>query len=168
MLEKNKNLVAGAFIFVFAIIFYILSFNIQLTNIDTLVGSRFFPQAVTILMMICSALLIIESLVKNKRNKESGKTDMTNQETEVEEGQKPNYKNTILVFTSLGIYVILLDKIGFMISTVIYLASQMFILESKEKRNPVKYIIISIITTIVVYYAFTKGFSLMLPRGSVF
>lgn len=167
MFHKNKNLISGIFIFAFSLFFFILSFSINLTNIDKLVGSRLFPQIITILMMMFSLWLIIDNLIKNKKNI---KIEQVNDDGEVEknDGPKPNYKNTILVFLSLAIYIFLLNIVGFSIATIFYLFTQMCLLETKTKRNFGKYAIISVLATFAIYFIFTKGFSLILPRGIIF
>lgn len=169
MLKKNKNIIANGVIFIASLIFFIYSFSIKLTNIDKIVGSRIFPQVITLLLMGFSLALIVMELVKRKDPAEEKVEEKI--ETEDEEVDKPNYLNSFLVFASFAIYLILLQTMGFIISSIIYLFSQMYLLALKENRTPkqlIMYAIISVIITILIYLTFAKGFKLVLPRGSLF
>lgn len=167
MFQKNKNLIAGIFIFLFSLFFFLFSFSIKLTNIDKMVGSRAFPQIVTVLMMILSAWLIISSIYNNRKGIKAEQDDKEG-DRENRDGPKPNYINTVLVFACLAIYIFLLDKLGFIIATILYLFSQMYVLETESKKKIGKYVVISVITTFIIYFVFTKRFSLVLPRGILF
>jgi amino acid permease len=65
MFAKNKNMIAGIFLFIVSTIYGLLSFSIPLTNIDKLVGSRLMPQVCAVIIMFCSAWLIIDNIIKN-------------------------------------------------------------------------------------------------------
>ena len=168
MLKKNKSIIPNIVIFVLSMFFFIISFTIKLTNIDKLVGSRLLPQAVTILLMVFSLCLIISDIMKNKVKKpDNVKSDENSINTETEQN-KPNYLNTILVFASFALYLILLQLIGFIISTIFYLCSQMYILAPKQQKtlkNIFIYAAVSIFLSIAIYWVFGKGFQLVLPRG---
>ena len=168
MSKKKKNIIPNVVIFILSLFFFIASFTIKLTNIDKVVGSRLFPQIVTLLLMALSLFLIIADMMENKRN-EASKTKVEEDNKEIEEvTDKPNYINTILVFGSFGLYLILLEQVGFIISTILYLSSQMYILAPKEDKTSKKiliYTVISIIVTMIIYWIFAEGFQLVLPRG---
>lgn len=168
MFLKNKNLVAGGFLFAVGLIYFLLSFRIQLTSIDKLVGSRLFPQIIGILIMFFSGWLIIDNLLKNKKGE---KVTQINEDGEVvtDDKPKPLYKNTVLVLVSLAGYIILMEKIGFIISTLTYLISQMVLLEKEKKnRNYLKYLIVGIGSSVAIYFLFTTVFNMVLPRGILF
>lgn len=166
MILKNKDVIAGSFIFIFALIFYFYSFDIAKTTLDPVVGSRFSPQLITILLMLLSGWLVVENIIKIKKGTNVKKTN--NQDDEKEKVSQKSYFKTILVFLSLAIYLFLLNKIGFVIATILYLFSQMYILESRKEKRIFQYIIISVVTSLAVYYMFTKGFNMMLPGGTFF
>jgi putative tricarboxylic transport membrane protein len=168
LIKKNKNLVAGGFLFAMGLIYFLLSFTIQLTNIDKLVGSRLFPQIIGVLIMFFSAWMMVDNLLKNKKGE---KVTQINEDGEVvtDDKPKPLYKNTVLVLVSLAAYIILMGKIGFLVSTLIYLISQMALLEKeKENRNYLKYFIVSLGASVAIYFLFTTVFNMVLPRGILF
>lgn len=168
MSKKKKNIIPNVVIFILSLFFFIASFTIKLTNIDKIVGSRLFPQAVTLLLMAFSLFLIVADIMANKRIDEAKEVVEEQNKEAIEAVDKPNYINTILVFGSFALYLTLLQQIGFIISTILYLTSQMYILAPKEDKTPKKilmYTVISIVSTIVIYLIFAEGFQLVLPRG---
>lgn len=168
MFAKNKNMIAGIFLLIVSIVYGLLSFSIPLTNIDKLVGSRLLPQVCAIILGGCSVWLILDNLIKNKKGIEVVQVD---EDGVVETQDKPRtlYMNTVFVLLGLVIYIFLMDKIGFLISTILYLISQMIILEKGDKKKRyVLYSIISICTSGSVYLLFTQVFNLMLPKGLLF
>ena len=166
MFSKNKNLVAGGFLFIVGLIYFLLSFQIQLTSIDKLVGSRLFPQIIGILIMFFSGWLVIDNLMKNKKSEKAERQITEDGKALTDNKPKSNNKNTFLVLTSLAAYIFLMEKIGFLVSTLIYLISQMALLEKgKENRNYLKYLVVAIISSIAIYVLFTTVFNMVLPRG---
>jgi putative tricarboxylic transport membrane protein len=163
-LKKNQNLVAGGFLFALGLVYFLMAFTIQLTNIDKLVGSRLFPQIIGGLIMFFSSCLIVDNLVKNKKGQKSQSNE--DDQADAADPPKPLYKNTVFVLVSLAAYIFLMEKIGFLVSTLIYLISQMALLErEKQNRNYLKYFIISIASSLAIYFLFTTVFNMVLPRG---
>jgi putative tricarboxylic transport membrane protein len=58
-----------------------------------------------------------------------------------------------------------MKPLGFIISSILYLFGQIVILCPKEKYNFVMFAIVSVVTSVVVFYTFRKGLNLMLPVG---
>ena len=168
MFAKNKNMIAGIFLFIVSTIYGLLSFSIPLTNIDKLVGSRLMPQVCAVIIMFCSAWLIRDNIIKNKRGIKVTQIDEDGV-IETQNKSRPVYINTVFVLLGLMVYIFLMERIGFFISTTLYLISQMIVLESKDKKKRyLMYITISLCTSGAVYLLFTKLFHLMLPKGLLF
>lgn len=71
---------------------------------------------------------------------------------------------SLLTAVFIGIYVLLLEKIGFVITSFAFLWAQMFILQD-GKKNWKMMALISVVFSLGVYLLFSKVFSVMLPRG---
>ncbi len=168
-MEKNKNLIAGVALLVIGVIYFAMTFNVELSIIDPLVGSRLFPQICGGILIACSLFLIIDNVIKNNRGKQVKQIDEDGNLVDVKTAPKPNYKNTIVVLISLFIYVFLMELFGFIPSTFLYLTSQMYFLaEKKSIKKLIIYVVIAAITTATVYILFNNVFSLMLPQGNLF
>lgn len=156
---RRKNFISGSVIFIVSLLMMIHSFSIRLTNIDKIVGSRLFPQIILALLMIFS-LWLIAGEVRQQRKGIVGDAD--------EGGERAVLLKVGLVFLALAVYIILLGSAGFLIGTILYLFSQMYLLEAREGRHYLQYAVLSVIVTAAIYLIFTKGFHLVLPRGNLF
>lgn len=192
MSKGKKDLMAGCVLVVFSAVYFALSFQIKLTSIDRIVGSRMFPQILGVCMFLLGICLIVGGIAAMKRERKASATQaehqeatenvdsrvaamMKNAEEAGEEALKAkDTKNviwkTIGVFGSFALYIVLLDKIGFTIASTLYLFSQMIMMakEPIPKKNYVVYAIISVVTAVVLYLMFVKGFKLILPQAGWF
>lgn len=160
--SRHKDLIAGVFLFVVALVYFILSFQVRLTNIDRLVGSRFFPQICGVLLMLFSILLIAGDFLKNR-----ALPPAPSGEVSAPAGPKPVYRNTVLALLSFALYIVLMDLVGFTISTLAYLFSQMALLQGTGRKKWLLYGMLSLCSTIAIYYLFNNVFLLMLPKGTL-
>ena len=70
-----------------------------------------------------------------------------------------------MTFVLLFVYDLLLKTVGFVILTPVYLFLQMLLIAPKDKRKPVWFVVLGMLTTAVIYMIFTWGFSIILPMG---
>lgn len=154
MYKKYKDVVIGSVLMVLSCIYLVLTFQIKLTNIDRIVGSRMFPQICGIMILALSAYLTVSGIKKSKT---------------IEAGEKTgkNYRKTMIVLGSYAAYIFLLDKIGFTLSSILYLFSQMIVMGSwpVKKKSMIIFFIIAVISSASIYILFNKIFMLMLPRA---
>jgi putative tricarboxylic transport membrane protein len=73
-------------------------------------------------------------------------------------------KKFVLLIISLLSYVFVLDKIGFIVATMIFLPVTMFFMGYQNKK---KSVIIAIGITLFVYILFVKLFEIQLPEASL-
>jgi hypothetical protein len=71
----------------------------------------------------------------------------------------------LATFLLVALYIGLLEKIGFLLMTSVYLFSQFVILAGREHRRPVIFVVVAISVSVAIYYTFVNVFSLMLPAG---
>ena len=64
-------------------------------------------------------------------------------------------------------YIMLMQPLGFCLSTVLYLFFQMLVLAPAEKRKPVLFACIAVGFTVFVFIAFRVGLQQLLPRGII-
>ena len=76
-------------------------------------------------------------------------------------------REVIASFVALGIYVGLMDLVGFVIMTILYTFVQILILTPKEKwsKNVLPAGIVALVAGFLLYYLFKVQLSVLLPAG---
>ena len=108
---------------------------------------RIIPGVCIVIMLVCSVILVIQSLVFKKEK--------------IVEFDWQNEKPAILLIALLCIYVFLIIKLGFIIASAI---TFIIVLFYSGERKPFIYIF-TIALAIGIYFLFSKVFHVSLPRG---
>ena len=108
---------------------------------------RIIPGVCIVIMLICSVILVIQSLVFKKEK--------------IVEFDWQNEKPAILLIALLCIYVFLIIKLGFIIASAI---TFIIVLFYSGERKPFIYIF-TIALAIGIYFLFSKVFHVSLPSG---
>lgn len=165
MSDIKKDYIFYGFIIVFSVFFLFVTPQIKITNSSFIIGPRDWPYILLIGMLGFSVFGVIKSFVKSKRLKVR---ELETVYDEVNPGpaetEKTAFKLSVpmVALTSIIIYVILLNLIGFIISTVLFLFGITFLLGQKKKVNAA---IFAIVTTTVFVLLFTSLLEIPLPRG---
>ncbi len=78
----------------------------------------------------------------------------------------PDYPTVFKTLGLIAVYVALLQEVGFLLMTALYLYAQFIVITPREQKvNHISYIIIAVVTSVAVFYLFRQGFDLMLPSG---
>ncbi|MBB6448669.1 hypothetical protein HNR44_000618 [Geomicrobium halophilum] len=162
MIEKYGDLYASVFFLIFAIFMYIATLNFQQSDLVVLtIGSEFVPQLAAGGIFIFAFLLLIKGI---KTAKAMNKDEAADVQT-----SKPFHKTKVFTVGAtillIVLYVTLITQIGFLITTVVYLVLQMYVLAEPIKRNLFLFVSIAIITSGSVYFVFREFFNLFLPSG---
>jgi len=160
MEARIRDLIAAIFFLTLSIIMYILSTEI-VELADMGVSSAFAPKLVATGMFILSIILLIQVLISWKKiNKKYG------QEGKVRDVfLQRKYVNAFFTILLICTYIILIPRIGFLISTIVYLFIQFCLLSDRKNWNIILFIVISVISAFTIYYAFRLGFQVRLPVG---
>lgn len=128
-----------------SVVFYSAS-NFDMSYVgDSGLGPDFFPKVVSIILFILSGMILIGNL---KRTKENTKNSID--------------KNTLMIILLFAIYIFIMGKIGYLVSTILFAFSIISIL---KKDNIVLKIIYSILFPLGLYLLFTYAFKVSLPVG---
>jgi len=89
---------------------------------------------------------------------------------ELEHAEIPDcdYKRVISSIILVLIYVFILQPIGFIISTLLYLMFQMVVLSPDDERDGkhiIRLAVINVVFTLAVFFLFRYGFKIVLPAG---
>lgn len=186
-LKKQRTQLLGNVVFlVLAVIYLILASQITVINVFgvTVVSSATIPRILGVLLLLLDMISLFQNLSEFKKVKletedpfkaveekhESGELDVAQALAEaeaLEEDAESDKVSIILTIASLAVFSALIQPLGFLISSFIYMVLQSFVLTLKEerKKKAVFIIILSAVFSVAVYLIFTRGLGLMLPKG---
>ena len=123
------------------------------------IGPDFMPTVVGIATLVLSTILLIISL-KNLKTRVA--------EVDANPPADVDYKRMLLSLILILVYVFALKPVGFILTTLVYLPIQMYVLADKEhrsKKDIITLLIIDVVFTIAVFFLFRYGFKIVLPQG---
>ncbi len=163
-MARYKDLFGGLFWLGIAVVMYSASFEMKTLAIGaastSFVGSGFMPRLVAFGMALFSAIVIWRGIntLRSTAPANSGAVNTLMVE----------FLPVLVSAGLLALYILLMEKVGFLITTVLYLFGQMMILAAPEHRRPLMFLFISLLCAITIYYTFTEVFYLMLPESRLF
>lgn len=151
----NKERGVGIAIIIIAIIMLILTSLIEIPGLASSgdIGSKFFPSFASIGLLLCGIGIVI-----------TGKAEPDAEPFFPEGG----LKRAVILIGVLLVYVLLLQYVGFLISSPILLYAMITLLAGDTKIKPIPKIIFSIVMTVAMYWFFVKLLSILLPNGVLF
>ncbi len=123
------------------------------------IGPDFMPMCIGVMTFVLAAALVFLN-IKNMK--------IYVAQAETEGPEKADYKRVLTSFIIILVYVFVLKSVGFIISTLVYLPVQMFILAPEERRGKkdvIQLLITDVLFTFVVFFLFRYGFKIVLPAG---
>jgi hypothetical protein len=136
-------------------------------------GADLVPKILFITLAICGAVLIAQSLIRERKAKVSGV------DSQLENADRRGlllktkallgyYQYVIFGFLAFLAYVILMYYLGYPIATLIFLPVIMWVLGPRNKKSVVVIILTTLGVTFIIYYSFLKLLNVFLPEGSLF
>ncbi len=163
-MEYKKNLIPGIVLTIFSIIYLVLTSQIKKFSglgSDPL-GARAIPYLWGISLLVLSLILVVRGI--KQRNLAIKNNTLVKSELNFTGIIKEN-REIVLTFVSLAVYIALLEPVGFLIMTAVYLFVQTLILTPKEKRNYIVTLITSIVIAVALDYVFVCLLNVLLPLG---
>lgn len=165
--KYKKNMITGGVIFVFGLVYFILSW--QIANFKGLgappIDAKFVPRLWGGMLMLLSLIVFLRGLLEYLRLKKEGKIEKKNNGTLV--SRIVDAREVILTFVCLLVYIALLQPVGFIIMSALFIFAECMILTPKEKRKPLIAIIVGIVAAVVVDFAFVRLLHVLLPAGII-
>lgn len=158
MKKITSELLLGIIMLIIATSYLIMTFSIPRRGT---IDATFVPFLLSGGIYILGILQTIGAISKSKKKAIS--SDNRKQEDLKEKVDVQTVLKTIgLIF----IYIALLDKIGFVIMSTVYLFAQFIVLTPvNKKKNYPLYVIIAASSSVIIYVIFRYVFDLMLPGG---
>lgn len=157
-----KNVCAGIALFLIFLLFFLLSFSIEIKSMTGAVSARSVPQAISILGMITSLYLTLKNLFPFMEQRKAG----SGEAAPVPRRRWLHMVLSLLLFIG---YVALMKTFGFILMSVVYLFLQMVLIaENRSCKHILLLLVISICIPVILYVPFRYGFKLLLPMGTIF
>ena len=141
---RDKDCLSGLVVLIFAIAGYVYS-EVKISSVATVgVAPDFYPKLLFIVIGGCGAATLIQGIRRE---------------------QKKNmpYFNWKPVLTTIGLlvgYAYLLQLTNFIISSILFMVAFMLVL---GERKPLNLISVPVVTSLLIYFLFSKAFMIMLP-----
>ena len=115
--------------------------------------SRGYPLVLLIISYVMTIWLLVTSVLKQKKEEK--------QETQVVEQVKIIVPYCLMI----TVYLVMMSKIGYIASTVLFMIASLIYL---KLTNKVVLVVLSVLLTVILYFVFTNFLTVILPRGSWF
>ncbi len=150
MSNKTRDLLCGILFLAVGAFMFQQSLGIE-PIIAKEVGSGFVPKVIASVFICLSVLLVVLTLLKPHKTESVAKNE--------------DIKGGVVTIAMLAAYVLLFDKLGFILSSALYLFAQILIFSNDQNRKLPLFGAIAVVTPVVIYFLFVKAFELMLPAG---
>ena len=150
--DKISSLI---FFIIGAIIFW-ESQNISDGTLNTAIGPGIFPSALGIALMVLSVTLFYETMKYKKAHGADVSSESSTNDPEV----KSNRKAFFIILIAAFLYVLLLEKLGYLITTVVFL---FVTFQAMDKSKWVTSLIVAVLFTGVIYFGFVNVLGGSLP-----
>lgn len=156
--KKYGDIVVGVFFMVLSAALIVMAKMLPKSKVME-IGPDFMPLVIGSVAFILAAILTFLSVKNFKLHAK-----------ELENTTVPDcdYKRVLSSVILVLIYVFVLQPVGFILSTMVYLLLQMLVLSPDDERDPkhiIRLVIIDVIFTLVVFFLFRYGFKIVLPAG---
>lgn len=159
------DLITGVITAIFSIFYLSQTYSIKIFGgADAIADARTIPKVWGIGLLILSIILICRSLYKIYKAK--GKCIAIDSRKIID--QIKEKREVVYTFLLLIFYAVLMQPLGFVISSIIYVFLQIWVLTPIDKRNYKMKMIsggLSVVFSVGLYYLFTEYFMVLLPAG---
>lgn len=173
--KHRRDLIAGLVLLAFAVLIYVSSFSIRTLVMTTVVGPGFMPRLGALGLGVLSLATVVQSLLRLRAASASSRLSSTDAAapappepdapTPLAAAGGRRGRAVLLTFLLLILYLGLLNRLGFLLSTAGYLFGQFWVLAGQRKRRFWLWALLGIGISAFVYYLFRRVFILMLPEG---
>ena len=156
--KKYGDIVVGVFFMALSAIMMVMAQMLPKSKVME-IGPDFMPMVIGAITFVLALILTVLN-VKNMKMRAAELEKITIDECD--------YKRVLLSALLVLVYVFILQPVGFIVSTLVYLPLQMLVLspdDQRGKKQIIQLLIIDLIFTMVVFFLFRYGFKIVLPAG---
>ena len=122
------------------------------------IGPGFYPRILLLLAIFLSLALMVQDLLAARKPRKK--------ETKDFRGWLQRYRPTLLSFVLFSLYVLLLPRLGYLLSTTLFVTILQWLLGHSLLRRLPGSLLIGIGTSVVTHLVFEKYLYVLLPRGT--
>ena len=165
----KSDLITGAIFCAFSAAYFIMATRIAIPGSlkASLLDASSIPKLWGGMLFLLGVILLLRGLGKIRGAKKAGYTPESS-------GGAAGFKKFVLesrsaiaMFVILFVYIALLQPLGFLISTVLFLFGEFFVLTRREERKIWLIALLAVVFGVGIYALFRYGFTMPLPRGVV-
>lgn len=154
---NKKDFIAGIVFIIISVVMFLDTYTFPITPVQG-AGPAFWPRLLSILLVILSVILIINSFKSQEKN--------------VDKPKKANYKPYLGILLSV-LYFLLFRKVGFVVMTFFYFCGLSILADDSETGFPNKkglllMVFQSAVLLGIVYFVFRVFLRVNLPQGMFF
>jgi len=158
--DRRVDLGLGVVVVALGLAVLFLTTRIRTTVIIDPVGPRGFGYVLGAALVVGGTLV---ALARVRRWNESGGSNIVPSDGAADEDGTPSSAlRPILVVASAGVYVMLLQPLGFLLTTPVFLGGLLQLMQTRSVRGR---IIIPLAFTAIVFVVFSQGLNVNLPVG---
>ena len=156
------NVIFDLAIIALSVVFLFITQTILISSLSVSVydSSRFMPYVVFVLIIFFAIFDLVKAIRELPENRDSEKLA-----DEAILAGCEQMKRAVAALGLLALTIALMNRLGFIISAILYMFCNMMFMTKKENRKPLQYIIISVLVAVAVYFAFKKFIYVYLPAG---
>lgn len=159
-MARYRDIITGVSVILISIVLFVSSFHLR-DFAAVRLGPEFVPRLTAVAFGSLGIVLLVQGMINLRKFREA----KAEPEKEPADGDGETRHAVIKSFLLLCAYIYLLDVIGFIIMTAVYLFIQMILLAPVAERRYTVFALISFITSVSAYYLFVAYFRVMIPAG---
>jgi len=160
-LHVYQNIVIGMLVITFSAFMLFASREIKViaSSLTAVDNAAFLPQIVFGVLIAIGLLLIVIGARQISANR------TTTLEGEALKQRAHETLRSLGALAMLFAYIFCFDRLGFVLSSILYTTSMMMYMTKRENRKPLLFLAISAIMALVVYFCFKRFLYIYLPNG---
>ena len=158
---KIRKFVEPAILFAFgAAVMYYACNDLYLEKEGWATSAALFPMLMAGLLMLFGLIMFVSVLVQGIKAPKTAKAAETPSADGASAPAESNWLGVALVLLATAVFIILVGKIGFLISGTLYALALMLIFRD---RNWIVMIAVAVVSTGLLYFSFTRLLHVLLP-----
>lgn len=161
--QRNKEILLGVVMIALAAFYLVSSLYIRMRS-NVSVNARMIPQILGCIVLLLGVFQVRAGMkylaAVRERDAAEGKTAVG-----VSKAEKRDAVPVIHTFIIILAYAVLFEPLGFVISSILCMFLQMWVLSPKSAFRPAKFFAISVVVALAVHIIFKMGLELSLPGG---
>lgn len=154
----TRDSISGLICLAISLVMLVMTFSLPPASMVP-IGPAFYPRIVLTITALLSAILIVMDI---RNTRAAGAPAPA-----VKTGPAPNYRLVLATFVLFGLFIALLPKLGFRISTFLFVLALQVALE--WPRKPLRWLLVLLValaTSAICHFVFEDYLLVLLPRGT--